>query len=662
MNTNPSQYPEIKFWDTECEQMGFINKSEFRQAELLRMLGVQEHPLSKSFGVKSRDEIIRRQEAMRLLLASTKLAGIVKAVDINRDLPIPLEGQAFIDDYKTGKTNRFWEIADEFCNVVDENAGMCREMDMLSQYLRRMRSELKDKEMEMAQSIAKEIVKSSQLIGNLQFLAKPRSSAYTDVAYLSGQVSGHRLYSFNLSEKWKQQWNGKSHPGPAWFWSMVESGFNTFRKKVLFSPLVISAVPDEVRRDVERYLRENLDTVASVFNSEDKKVPQNWELHLEIAFKYNDQGLYVTVIGTDVSLEKDAARWQTYEFSESDVEYLGYSAREQEAAYSRARAIEDRARRVARDMFALKIFDALKNEHPELMSGEGVIISSPMCDRSFKWYAVEYLLTNKYAHLYEKLRDMREKFGKSILALRRIASLADLISHKAKEWGLPLHFPEILSEESHLVAFDKLYPIHLIEYPISEIEDGEGSGSVRRKKIVSIGSLPALNGQMVCITGQNAGGKTVTLETVIQAIYMAQSGLPVFGNGVQLNVKDYLGIMHMERGHGSTVDLMLEKIKNMMEAVNRVNGNKIALFLDEVGSATDVEGGFEISRGLLENLKDKGCSVMFVTQIQQLAEHAQDKLGAACCQFDLKHAVRGGIGKGNARNLLKRHGLSYLVN
>ena len=65
------------------------------------------------------------------------------------------------------------------------------------------------------------------------------------------------------------------------------------------------------------------------------------------------------------------------------------------------------------------------------------------------------------------------------------------------------------------------------------------------------------------------------MEALIAAIYLAQSGLPVFGAKLSLNVKKIIGMVFLERGSGSTLQLLLEKYKSLLVSLDKCDRNGI---------------------------------------------------------------------------------------
>jgi len=250
-----------------------------------------------------------------------------------------------------------------------------------------------------------------------------------------------------------------------------------------------------------------------------------------------------------------------------------------------------------------------------------------------------------------------------------IGKLAQSFIASAKGLGLPYSFPDILPSEDHSLAFGQLYPIHLIGQPCLENSGGNGGelGSAKRsmkyigpQDLVPIISL-SVSGDIIVFTGQNAGGKSTTMQAIIEAIYLAQSGLPIFGSGFQLNVKRVIGAVFLERGEGSTFQLLLEKHKALLEELKKCSSSDIVLFIDELGTGTQESGGYEYGKRLLQTLNKHGSSVVFATQILELAKFAQTKLGAQCVNFSLDHTIRPGIGKGGHKELMEKVGIDKLL-
>jgi hypothetical protein len=220
-----------------------------------------------------------------------------------------------------------------------------------------------------------------------------------------------------------------------------------------------------------------------------------------------------------------------------------------------------------------------------------------------------------------------------------------------KDWC----FPEILSDDQHLISFDKMLPMHLIGH--HRIEGGE----VKLKDLVAISKLAPINGQMMCITGQNAGGKTATKVELAYQIFLAQSGFPVFSKSFALNPKKVIGLVFVERGEGSLVQLLLMKTKNILQALEKYSGNEAVIIIDELLTGTQEASAIGIGERTLRKLNSVGCSVIFSTQITALAEYAQRDLNALTFGFNDKHQAFPGIATGNPDLLIEKLGMKKLL-
>ena len=184
---------------------------------------------------------------------------------------------------------------------------------------------------------------------------------------------------------------------------------------------------------------------------------------------------------------------------------------------------------------------------------------------------------------------------------------------------------------------------------------------LKGKEIVPVRGLPSINGQMIGFTGSHGGGKTVTSETIVECIFLAQSGLPVFGKGFRLNPKELLGIVFIERGEGSTAQLLLQKSVNILKAIRQTDSSKIVLIFDELGTGTQEAAGLKLGQDLLRSLAGRNISVIFSTHITALAEFAQEELGVECLQFTKDHRILPGIGTGEMEVLRKDTGFDQLL-
>ncbi len=166
---------------------------------------------------------------------------------------------------------------------------------------------------------------------------------------------------------------------------------------------------------------------------------------------------------------------------------------------------------------------------------------------------------------------------------------------------------------------------------------------------------------MICLTGSHGGGKTTILLSVPTALYMVQSIGLAFGTYFRFNPKRVLAALIINRGSGSTIELILVKTKKILEASERTRPNEMVAVIDELGSATQESAGDKLGRQVLEKLTSRGVSIITATQIQTLAQFAEQRLHAIACKVDRSHQITRGISDGGLDDLCEEMGVTELL-
>lgn len=140
------------------------------------------------------------------------------------------------------------------------------------------------------------------------------------------------------------------------------------------------------------------------------------------------------------------------------------------------------------------------------------------------------------------------------------------------------------------------------------------------------------------ITGPNTGGKTVTIKTVGLLTMMAQSGLHIpVGPGSEIAI--FHNIL-VDIGDGQSIEQSLStfssRIKNIISILAETTPQTLVL-LDELGSGTDPAEGMGLATSILEELFNKGATLLATTHYNEIKVFASEREGFenGSMEFDL---------------------------
>lgn len=188
------------------------------------------------------------------------------------------------------------------------------------------------------------------------------------------------------------------------------------------------------------------------------------------------------------------------------------------------------------------------------------------------------------------------------------------------------------------------------------------------KAIANNYSIPA-DKACLMITGSNMGGKTVTLKTIGLFLLLAHSGFPVSAHQAMLPLySKFFFDIGDEQSIEQNLSTFSAHAKKLGRITNQADENTFVL-LDEIGNGTDPLEGASLAQAVLEDLMNKGATVLTSTHYNQVKAFGKTspQVMVGSVEFDLEtlkptyRFLEGVSGASCAFHIASQFGLSSSI-
>lgn len=658
-----TQDPAWLIWNTiQNKELVILNPSDFYYPEILQKIrsNIGSENFMNSLGISNEQEIIERNELMKFLFDHEKLReelyALLNYTEPNvKDLPV-IEND-FLLFYK--KENAYWKLIEHFIKTMRSYNNLPKKLLPFLEKMEESFKELPKMEKAMADNVSESLKKVTRLEGCLEIEITSSHDGYGNKSCLDFKT-GHEIIIGQ--KRFNATWSGQYRTElPKWSknWPCKILGIQKYIQEKITKEEKIRAkrssmitnFPDSIKHDIGKFLIEKINTAIFGFATGNmaivsKKLAKNALKKLEIFdektvvniyFRYDSNGLRITP--TSIKSYKE----EISDLFDSDVFFRNYDSYTPEERTRIDTIISDIDEDIDNSLAENNgvPIDNFFRKNLGIFIGNFATIPSPKTDSNFRWSFLQNLYqSSENKASYTLLLNNRKYFWDRIEELNNLSLILNQFEETAREKNIPLCMPKIETKRVG-VRFEKMAPINMME---------------QDKKMVPF-SFPEINGHIICLTGKHGRGKSVAGSSILENLWLAQSGLPVFAEQFETDIKEIIGAVINDNGEGSTATVFLKKTLNLFKNIEKVPSHKSLIFIDEIGKGTQESSGFEFGQKVLKKLSENGNSVVFNTQIIKLAEYAKDNLGAICLKVNDKHQFQPGIGEGMMKELIHEIGL-----
>jgi len=632
--TKNSHVSALNFWNSaeKLKRIKIINPGDVRIEESLTKLGLSVG--SGELGICDPTEVLERNKILRFLQENPEIRNqVVQLSYLKGKMALPTSENNFLFFYAKVE-NPYWDAVKKLVVSIKEIPNL---PVALTKFVDQLEADLflEVKERVMADKISPLLNGVAEMEGTFSIPASINNHGLISACKRPEDIYVHGYKKFSMS--YSSEYTASL---PNW----LDGGFY---RKTGIKFLIQMIADDLVKRRAKNssFIHNLTDGVKNdlyagfdqvMINYQNMALTEINEVKFNFYFSYGVRGLEIMLISMDLDTCARSFHWR----------FNGRILQQYPGENKRLNKKSDELGQKVTVAIAKTKTEPLFHVLKELI-GTDTKIASPRSDADFKWYAIGHIYnSDDFKSLYNQLVEQRDFFFDTLKNLKSLSDILTVFEQKAEALKLPLCIPTI-SENHSGVFFKNLVPISLV-----------GSGLVT---IVPI-TLDRINGQMVGLTGRHGGGKTTIGKNILQNIYFAMSGLPVFAETFNTDIKTVLGAVTNDEGQGSTATVFVQKVTNLMKEIREVPSHESLVFIDEIGKGTQQDAGLELGKAILTALSKGGNSVLFNTQILELAEYAQENLNAVCYKANRQFEFTKGVSGGEIGELVKELGLDKYLN